>query len=209
MTKHGRILNSKVMTKTLAFAVLGLLLPMTSQAAPMPATASSKLVSPQIGLYRSPVGFTVSAGESGWLQLEAPRDSKFIATLYKSPTVAEIAKTAKGKTPAGAKKEHAATLTVRVDSLEKEMPLDKYIQKWMKEYPKYGFDVLSSKGFSQNKQRGYVMDLINRDNQRQLRQVVFMKKQQAVILTCRDGVATFKGSLKGCNDIIRTFAWAK
>jgi hypothetical protein len=198
------------MTTTFAFAMLGLLVPASSQAAPMPATASSKLVSPQLGLYRSPNGFTVSAGDSGWIQLEAPRDSKFIATLYKSPTVAEIAKVAKnGKAPIGMHKGHSATLTVRVDNLSKEMPLDKYIQKWMKEYPKYGFDVLSSKGFSQNKQRGYVMDLINRDNQRQLRQVVFLKKQQAVILTCRDNVATFKTSLKGCNNIIRTFAWAK
>jgi hypothetical protein len=54
-----------------------------------------------------------------------------------------------------------------------------------------------------------VLDLINRDNGRQLRQVVFLKKQKAVILTCRDQVSTFKDSLKNCNQIIRTFQWTE
>lgn len=163
-------------------------------AAPIPGTATSTLVSPQLGIYRSPMGFQIGAGDSGWKQSEVPTDSKFISALYKAPN----AKTA-----------DSGTLTVRIDKLAKETPLDKYVQRWMKEYPKYGFDVLGSKPFAQNKDRGYVLDLINRDNGRQLRQVVFLKKQKAVILTCRDQSATFKDSLKGCNQIIRTFQWTE
>lgn len=169
-----------------------------AHAAPHPATATSALVAPQLGVYRSPLGFQVSAGDSGWKQAEAPSDNKFIATLYKAPT----AKDAKATVEPG-------SLTVRVDKLAKEIPLDKYVQKWMKEYPKYGFDVIGSLPFSQNKEKGYVLDLINRDSGKQLRQVVFLKKQKAVILTCRDQSATFKDSLAGCNKIIRTFQWTE
>lgn len=205
MKKQGRLSTKSLVTGAFAFLASATLVS-TAQAAPLPATASSKLVSPQLGIYRSPLGFMVSAGDSGWVQLEAPKESKYIATLYKAPATGEAPKAA-GK--GDAKGDKSATLTVRVDKLEKEMPLDKYVQKWMKEYPKYGFDVLSSKPFTQNKQRGYVLDLLNRDSQRQLRQVVFLKKAQAVILTCRDGATTFKDSLKGCNTIIRSFNWAE
>ena len=180
--------HSAIVSLSLALtATLGL---MTQQAygAPIPGTASSTLVSPQLGLYRSPLGFEVSAGSSGWAHAEPPKDNKFVATLY-------------------ANQHSGASLSVRVDELKKEMPLDKYIQRWVKEYPKYGFDVLGSQTFAQNKQKGYVVDLINRDTGKQLRQVVFMKKLSAVILTCRDSVKTFKSSLKDCNQIIRTFSW--
>lgn len=163
-----------------------------AQAAPMPGTASSALVAPKLGLYRSPMGFQVSAGESGWIHAEAPKHNKYVATVYRSP-----------------KAEADASLTIRVDKLPKEVALDKYVQRWMKEYPKYGFDVLGSKPFSQNKQRGYVLDLINRDNGKQLRQAVFVKNQKAVILTCRDQAKSFKNSLKDCNTIIRTFTWTE
>jgi len=191
------------MKKQISFVIsasfLGLVIslgtPWTAQAAPIPGTATSTLVSPQLGIYRSPLGFEISAGDSGWKQGEAPSENKFIATIYKAP--------------AKSSKADVGSLTVRVDKLAKEVAIDKYVQRWVKEYPKYGFDVLGSKPFSQNKERGFVLDLINRDNGRQLRQVVFLKKQKAVILTCRDQVSTFKDSLKNCNQIIRTFQWTE
>jgi hypothetical protein len=184
------------LTKTLNLAVLFgffAVIPFTASAAPIPGTATSTLISPTSGLFRSPLGFHLNAGTSGWKQSEGPVDNKFIATMYKAP--------------ASKISGDAGTLTVRVDRLPKDIALDKYVQRWMKEYPKYGFDVLGSKPFAQNKDRGYVLDLINRDNGRQLRQVVFLKKQNAVILTCRDQSTTFKESLKNCNQIIRTFQW--
>jgi hypothetical protein len=178
------------MKRNIAALVFIFLASQIAAAAPHPGTATSTLVSPQLGVYRSPLGFQVNAGASGWKQTEAPSDNKFIAALYKSPS-----------------KNDGGTLTIRVDKLAKEVALDKYVQRWMKEYPKYGFDVLGSKPFAQNKDKGYVLDLINRDSGRQLRQVVFLKKQKAVILTCRDQTASFKDSLKGCNQNIRTFQW--
>ncbi|RYZ64037.1 MAG: hypothetical protein EOP05_22635 [Proteobacteria bacterium] len=209
------------MTTLLKTAVLALsmLFVSNAQAAPIPATSTSKLVSPQLGLYRSPVGFQITSGGSGWVHAEPPKGNKYIATLYKSPTAAQPGSVAdqmrrdlssKGSVVASApatKAVTAASLTVRVDELQKEIPLDKYIQKWMKEYPRYGFDVLGSKPFVQNKQRGYVLDLVNREQGKQLRQVVFLKQKKAVILTCRDRIVSFQDNLKGCNKIIRSFEW--
>lgn len=214
--------------KFLAFAVRGLVLGASvfavtsAHAAPIPATSTSKLVSPQLGLYRSPMGFQITNGGSGWAHAQAPKGNKFIVTMYKSPTAAQPGSIAdqmrndlnsKGSvvasnSAAGSKKAGSpATLTVRVDELQKDIAIDKYIQKWMKEYPRYGFDVLGSKPFVQNKQRGYVLDLVNREQGKQLRQVVFLKQKRAVILTCRDRISSFQENLKGCNQIVRSFTW--
>jgi hypothetical protein len=163
---------------------------LTALAAPIPGSTSSKLVSPQLGLYRSPKGFVVSAGGSGWSHVEPPKGNKFVATMYDSPT-------------------STAALTVRVDELKRDLTLDAYVQKWMKAYPRYGFDVIGSKPFAQNGTKGYVLDIVNRDSKKQLRQVLFLKEKKAVILTCRDEQKKFKDSLKGCNEIIKTFAWNK
>ncbi|MCM2280752.1 MAG: hypothetical protein NDI61_02770 [Bdellovibrionaceae bacterium] len=167
----------------------------SAHAAPMPATSTSKLVAPQLGLFRSPLGFEINAGGSGWIHSQGPRDSKFVQTVYRAPE------------SANQDGESRASLTVRVDKLEKAIAMPKYVQRWQKEYPKYGFDVLGSKPFTQGKLNGYVLDLVNRDSKKQIRQVVFIKKTAAVILTCRDDANSFKDSLKGCNQIIRTFDW--
>lgn len=175
-------------------------------AAPIPGTSTSKLVSPEIGLYHSPIGFQMNSGKTGWAHVAPPRGNKFIATMYMAqPT--SIATQMHADLTGKIKTASPATLTVRVDELEKDIALEKYIQKWLKEYPRYGFDVLGSKAFVQNKQKGYVLDLVNRDQGKQLRQVVFLKQKKAVILTCRDKVASFQTTLKSCNEIIKSFVW--
>ncbi len=172
--------------KNLVVSTLGCaVLACTAAASPIP--GSSQMVAPHLGLYRSPLGFEITNGGSGWAHSEPPKDNKFVATVYDGPS--------------------DASLTVRVDRLQKEVPLEKYVQRWLKEYPRYGFDVIGSKPFMQNKDRAYFFDLVNHDTGKQLRQVVFLKDQRAVILTCRDKVASFSDSLKSCNQIIRSFHW--
>jgi hypothetical protein len=211
--------------KTLFTSVLvfGAFVSFSAFAAPIPGTATSKLVSPQIGLYHSPLGFQLNAGSSGWAHAAPPKNNKYIATVYRAAEPGSVADRMRadlhsqgnvvngGKAVAAAKtvkpSSAPATLTVRVDKLEKDTTLDRYIGKWMKEYPRYGFDVLGSKPFLQAKNKGYVLDLVNRNQGKQLRQVVFLKRKNAVILTCRDRIATFQTSLKACNQIIKTFTW--
>lgn len=174
-----------------SFAILAslTLIPSLSSAAPHP---GATIVSPKIGVYRSPLGFQIAAADTNWRMELGSKDSKYVATVFKAP---------------GENK--SAALTVRVDQLEKDISLDNYMQKWLREYPRFGFDILGSKPFMQSSRRGYVVDLINRENKKQMRQVVFLspKKKSAVILTCRDQMTTFKDSLKHCNSIIRSFDW--
>ncbi len=169
-----------------------LLAPNSAFAAPHPATAGSKLVAPRLGFYRSPDGFRLHSGESGWLQAAPPRGNQTILTVYRSP-----------------QNESKASLTVRVDRLARGANADRYIGRWIKEYPRFGFDVLGSQPFTQAGVRGHVIDLMNRDSKMQLRQVVFVSeaRKRAAILTCRDNAAGFSETLKSCNSIVKTFEW--
>lgn len=162
------------------------------QASPHPATASSQLIAPRLGFYRSPDGFRLHSGDSGWLQAAPPRGNQTILTVYRSP-----------------KNESKASLTVRMDRLGRGATVERYIGRWIKEYPRFGFDVLGSQPFVQAGVRGHVIDLMNRDSKMQLRQVVFVSeaKKKAAILTCRDNSAGFAATLKSCNSIVKTFEW--
>lgn len=161
-------------------------------AAPIPGTGASQLIAPELGIYRSPHGFEISKANTDWIQTRPPKSSKHIATVYRSPNVNDKTR---------------ASLTVRVDQMKNNMNLDKYVQRWTKEYPKFGFDVLGKKTFKIKNNEGYVIDLINSKKLRKIRQVVFKKDKLAVILTCRDHQTNFSNSLKQCNDIIRSFDW--
>ena len=169
-----------------------MLISKAATASPHPATASSPLVAPRLGFYRSPDGFHLHSGDSGWLQAAPPRGNQTILTVYRSP-----------------KNESKASLTVRVDRLGRGATADRYIGRWIKEYPRFGFDVLGSQPFVQGGVRGHVIDLMNRDSKMQLRQVVFVSeaRKRAAILTCRDNTAEFSATLKSCNSIVKTFEW--
>ncbi len=182
----------KIRRNTL-FVIFAVLTTELAGAAPHPGVTSS-LAAPKLGVFRSPHGFEIAAGASGWVPNPAPNENRHIAVVYK-PVASQGSN-------------GGAMLTVRTDTLKKTASLEAYVKRWSKEYPKFGFDVLGSKPFVQNNERGYVIDLINRDNNRQLRQVVFLKDKNAVILTCRDQASTFKSTLKSCNEIIRTFRWS-
>ena len=65
------------------------------------------------------------------------------------------------------------------------------------------------KKFGKKENRGYVIDLMNQENEKQLRQVVHMKDMAAIVLTCRGHVDNFDKTLKNCNKIIRSFEWTE
>ena len=171
---------------------LSLFLSSAAFAAPLPATTSSKLISERPGLFRSHTGFQIDAGKTGWKQVMAPRDNGFISTVYRS--LEPVA----GVQPA---------LTVRTDRLEKKTSLSRYTKRWMKDYPRLGFEVLTAKKVRVGPGVGFMLDLINRDNEMQLRQLLFLKGKDVVNLTCRDHHENFNNTLKSCNEIFRTFRW--
>lgn len=163
-----------------------------AQGAPIPLTSSSLLISEKKGLYRSPLGFSLHLADTDWEHVPAPKDNPFIATIYRSNQHAEGVQ---------------AALTVRIDELDQKTSLDVYSKKWLKDYPRFGFEILSSKKVRVGSQVAFLLDLVNRENQKQLRQILFLRDKNAVTLTCRDDIKTFNSTLRACNSIIRTFRW--
>lgn len=161
-------------------------------AAPIPGTSSSQMVSSPAGLFVSGKGFKMSSGGSAWVQTAPPKNIPSLVTIYKSPILNM------GQQPA---------LTVRVDDLNMRMPLKNYVKKWMKDYNRFGFEVLTAKQIKVNSNQAFLLDILSRETQKQLRQLVFIKDKTAVILTCRDHKDSFSKTVQDCNEIAKTFQW--
>ena len=176
--------------RSLVFFTLILLTPNLIRAVPSPKT--QKGIKPKLGVHRSDFGFEIRAEKTDWIQTKPPKKSRFIETVYRSPMM---------------RNNVHATLTVRVDNMKDKTNLKSYVKRWVREYPKYGYDVLGSQPFKRGNQWGYVIDLINPGKNRQLRQIIHLSEKVAVIITCRDHSATFNTSLKECNKIAKNFRW--
>jgi len=176
-----------------ALLILLILFPGLSFSAPHPATGTSSALGQASGRYFSQHGFRVSLGDSDWRQVRPPREFKNIEAVYKG-------KASFAGMP-------APSLTVRRDHLKKRASLESYVKRWMKDYHRFGFEVLASKKVKVGTNIGYMLDLNHPDSAHQLRQVVFVKSNDAIIFTCRDGKKTFLKNLKACNQIVRTFDW--
>ncbi len=179
------------------FQMMGiLLLSMQLNAAPIPATTSSLVINSERKVFFSPLGFKLEAGNTHWEHSQIHDKTSSITTLYQEPYKPE--------------KEHRALLTVRTDSLKKSTSLFQYVKKWLHEYPYYGFNVLKTKKINLKGTQGFLIEVTNNaKNKKKIRQIVFLKKKLAVILSCIDSQETFKLSLKSCNKIIRSFKWTK
>jgi hypothetical protein len=165
-----------------------------SFAAPIPATSSSILVSSPPGLFVSARGFKMNSGSSSWIQSSPPKNIPSLVTVYKSPILNM------GQQPA---------LTVRVDELRTATPLKAYVKKWMKDYNRFGFEVLTAKQIKVAQSQAFLLDILSKETNKQLRQLVFLKDRTAVILTCRDHKSSFAKTVQDCNEIAKTFEWIK
>ena len=161
-------------------------------AAPHPGTSSSFLLGIEKGRFISKHGFLINSSDTGWIHKSTPRGIENIETIYASPEESDGLQ---------------ASLTVRVDDLSDISSASQYMKKWMNDYPRFGFDILASRKVKVNGNIAQMVDLIHAESERQLRQVIFVKNQKAVIFTCRDSKMTFLKAMKSCNEIVRSFRW--
>jgi len=173
-------------------AFFSALVPVSVNAAPFPATGSSPLVSERAGLFYSEKGFKMDSANTAWIQSSPPKNIPSLVTVYKAPVSQH------GQQPA---------LSVRVDELRKAQSLKSYVRKWMQDYTRFGFDVLTAKPIKINAQSAFLLDIVSRETKKQLRQVVFLKDKTAVTLTCRDHRDSFGKTVQDCNQIVKTFEW--
>ncbi len=144
------------------------------------------------GAYYSKKGFSLNSAQTSWMQTAPPKQIPSLVTVYRSPIPLN------GQQPA---------LTVRVDDLRRAESLRVYVRHWMKDYTRFGFEVLTAKPIKINDNPAFLLDIVSRATQKQLRQVVLVKGKTAVILTCRDGRESFAKTVLDCNEIMKTFAW--
>lgn len=172
---------------TVAIAAILILASTVAFAAPIPSPAFS-----QPGAFFSKEGFSLHAGHSKWLLAEPNEEKSQLLTMYKAPY------THAGVQPA---------LTVRTDKLAESIGLRAYVKRWLRDYDRFGLDILTAKPVKLNGNTAYLLDVLSRETNKQLRQVVFLKHKTAVILTCRDHRQHFSSSVNACNEIIKTFRW--
>jgi hypothetical protein len=162
-------------------------------AAPFPRAIPSTTIEPELGVFtHQKAGFKIEAKNTGWVLDQAPKGTQGVEALFHSPSEG-------GK--------DRGLLTIRIDQDIQAPTFQAYMEKWNQEYPRYGFDVLGTRAFELNGQSGYVVDLINKERSRQMRQVIYHKDKMAVVLSCRDDVKKFENTLKSCNTIMKSFTW--
>lgn len=172
-------------------ALLSLLLSLNSFAAPHPATGSSVLTDRQKGHYFESEGFRLKTAGTDWLP--TPQNSE---SIFES-----VRMTPKGQIDA------VSSFSVRTDTLSKQSTLEAYAKKWMRDYPSYGFEVLGAKSFSMAGGPGLVVDMVQKNKGKQIRQVILQKGQRVAILTCLDTQAQFQKTLTSCNQLVKNFEW--
>ena len=159
-------------------------------AAPQPATSTSALTAPEQGLYLLDRGFSVKTSGTSWLPV--PNHDSHLESV-------RFAEKGSG--------DKEASLTLRSDKLAKNVTLEMYTKKWLRDYASYGFEVLASKNIQLNGNPALLVDMLSRSKGKQIRQVVLKKDSEVAIMTCIDDRETFRTSLLPCNQIIKSFSW--
>lgn len=171
-------------------SLLAVLIPLPSLAAPYPATSSSALTNPEKGLYFLYKGFTVKTEGTNWVP--SSNSESLLDTVRFSPKDKKIKE---------------GSLSIRTDKIAKNASLELYTRKWMRDYPNYGFEVLSAKNFTLNGSPALVVDMLSRSKNKQIRQLILKNDDRVAILTCVDNKDTFTTSLQNCNQIMKSFTW--
>lgn len=180
------------MVRSLLFLLAGCLLVDSALGAPTPMTSSSGLLSLKRGLMRSPFGFQIHSENTNWVQVPPPQTIKNLVAWYKAPEEAAI---------------DQAGLTVRADKFDKVVSPTKYMRHWRADYSRFGFNILRIQPLQQDGEKGYLVELTHQSTQKQIRQVIFFKKDIVVTMSCRDNLQSFERTVKSCNQLFKNFSW--
>lgn len=180
--------------KFIVFGLLMLLIQLIVEAAPLPATGSSYLNRPENSALFSSFGFELKKMNKDWVFVNPTTPSELMTNEQIDL-------------------KHTKLKTVRLSlkKVETKLTLDAYVKKSLRDYNQYGFTVLSSQQAMINNIPALVIDLIQKNNQTQSRQVFLQKTantdQQIILASCIDQTAAFAESVKGCNTAINSFYW--
>ncbi len=180
--------------KFIVFGLLMLLIQLIVEAAPLPAMGSSYLNRPDNSALFSSFGFELKKMNKDWVLVHPTAPSDLVINEQ-----------------IDLKHTKLKTLRLSIKKMETKLTLDAYVKKSLRDYNQYGFTILSSQQVMINSNPAIVIDLIQKNNQTQSRQVFLQKKsntnQQIIIASCIDQTPAFSESVKGCNAAMNSFSW--
>lgn len=176
----------KAITTTL-FVVFTFLWSQQGLCAIFPGTAGSILSKPEAGIFMTPLGFQlVQSDNTRWkIQSYLPEEKK--VSWQKSNS--------------------SATASLVSEEIKTELTIEKYARRWTKNFFAYGFDVLGIQDYTINNQKVAIVDLIHRQEPKQVRQVLFLKDKKLAILSCSGDKDKFVEVLQDCNSLAQGFYW--
>lgn len=177
------------MYHTMKLLILFSLITLASWSAPFPVTGTSLMTDPEEGRFLEPYGFRLKATNLKWTVVPDEKVSIF-QTFRFAPT-----------------HNQTAQLTVRKDDLGQHKNLEVYAKKWMREYPQYGFEILTTRNMQLGGGDALLIDLVHRGKSQQIRQLVLHKNKKVVILTCLDEITKFRSTVSECNQMMTSFSW--
>ncbi len=160
--------------------------------APFPATSTSLITDPTEGKFFSFHGFYFNTSKLPWTLVDDANTSLFESFKF---------------APIDSQKRGSAQLTLRKDTLGLNKNLQQYAVKWMKEYPQFGFEVLTTKNMILGGGEAFLIDFIHKGKGQQVRQIVLRKEKKVVIMTCSDEIQKFKSTVTDCNQMMTSFSW--
>ena len=150
------------------------------------------MTDPEEGRFLEPHGFRLKTSNLKWTVV--PDEKTSIFQTFRFAPVSPIERP-------------TAQLTVRKDELGQQKNLEIYAKKWMREYPQYGFEILTTKNMQIGGSDALLIDLVHRGKNQQIRQLVLHKNKKIVILTCLDEIAKFRSTVSDCNQMMTSFSW--
>ena len=180
--------------KFIVFGLLMLLIQLIVEAAPLPAMGSSYLNTPDNSALFSSFGFELKKMNKDWFLVHPTVSSDLVINEQVDL-------------------KHSKLKTVRLSlkKIETKLTLDAYVKKSLRDYNQYGFTVLSTQQAMINNSPAIVIDLIQKNNQTQSRQIFLQKPtnadHQIIMASCLDQTVAFAESVKGCNAAINSFYW--
>ncbi len=160
-----------------------------SWSAPFPVSGTSLITDPEEGRFLEPHGFRLKTSKLRWTVVPEEKASIFQTFRFASLD------------------NQTAQLTVRKDELGTQKNLEIYAKKWMREYPQYGFEILTTKNMQLGGGDALLIDLVHRAKNQQIRQLVLHKNKKVVILTCLDEISKFRMTVSECNQMMTSFSW--
>lgn len=134
--------------------------------------------------------FKISTQDTNWSMRKIDKSNSSAQAQFLSPNA-----------------ESQAKLTVRYEKLKNDLTLKAYVKNSMRDYGRYGFEILTKRPLKISDQYAYLIDFKQNKSAVQIRQVLFKNKNVVVILTCSALQENFKQELKSCNQIYRNFRW--